>query len=293
MVDKLEGKNRWTELFSLLNASFSAHPESWLQNLRRSGDKISISGTTTRRENVSKIAARLPESKINSVNTSELRGRKIWNFDIELDMPIVDWEELIAADFVLPPAESKTTTSTRTHRYYRPKQTTEVADQNDLPKTEKITAATYRYGMLPPISSELTPNPMNGDVNSDEETHELYLKFIRAINKGNMLEYQFLGHVMIEKYEGTRFASLIRWWVSYRLYLDGQYQAARQSLRKNLAPSDSYYAYSILMDARISFALAETNFMGKYNALMTGYARTAAAKQAGLDLKIIQEELKR
>lgn len=293
VVDKLEGKNRWTELFSLLNASFSAHPESWLQNLRRSGDKISISGTTTKRANVSKIAARLPNSKINSVNVDELRGKIIYNFDIELDMPDVDWEELIAAEFVLPPAESKTTTGTRTHRYYRPKQTTEATTKKDLPQTEKITAATYRYGMLPPISTEFTPSPMNGDINNDEETQELYLKFIRAIDKGNMLEYQFLGHVMIEKYEGTRFASLIRWWVSYRLYLDGQYRAARQSLKDNLTPGDAYYAHSILMDARISFALGETNFMGKYNALLGGYARSAAGKQANIDLRIIQEELKR
>lgn len=293
VVGKLEDKNRWTELFNLLNASFDAHPESWLENLRRNGDKISISGTTTRRENVSKIAARLPASKISSVNISELRGKVIWNFAIEMEMPVVDWEELMAAEFVPPPVESKSTEGSGTHRYYRPQQTTVSTDKNGVSVTEKITATSYRYGMLPPISSELTPGPSNGDINIDEETHELYLKFIRAINKGNMLEYQFLGHVMIEKYEGTRLASLIRWWVSYRLYLDGQYQASRQSLKQNLKPGDQYYAHSILMDARISFALAETNFMGKYQALLGGYARSSAATQANLDLKIIQEELKR
>jgi len=38
--------------------------------------------------------------------------------------------------------------------------------------------------------------------------------------------------------------------------------------------------HSILMDARISFALGETNFMGKYNALLGGYARSGC-RQTG------------
>lgn len=290
VVDKLQDKNGWTELFDLLNTSFASLPESWLTNLKKNGERVNLSGTTTSRTNVSKLAAKLPGCKINSVSMAELRGQKIWNFEMEIDMPKVNWEELIASEYTPLPVETKTGGTTETPRQYRPAQATQTVEKQEAPR---ITSKTYRYGILPRIDAAHTPAPADGDINDNEENKELYDKFTKAISKGNMLEYQFIGHVLIEKNEGTRLASLVRWWVAYRLYLDGQYQASHQSLKPNLKQSDPYYLDSALLEARLAFALKDTTFMSKYQSLLASHSQSLAAKQARIDLKIIEEELRR
>jgi TolA-binding protein len=122
---------------------------------------------------------------------------------------------------------------------------------------------------------------------------EMYLRFVDAIEKGNQLEYRFTGHMILEKYPSSELAGLVRWWVAYRLYMDLEYRLARETLKPNLAVANTYLPHSKLLDARLSFAMAENSFKQKYEDLKAQHPGTQAAKPAAVDLKTIEGEYTR
>ncbi|MCK9558065.1 MAG: hypothetical protein M0R50_08520 [Candidatus Cloacimonetes bacterium] len=278
----LKGKNRWTELFHVINSTFSSHRDSWINNLKQNGEKMSISGTTSQRENVSRLAGGLPNGKINSVARSQIRNHSVWNFEIEFTLPEVDWDDIISSEFTDQESEVTTTSNTGTVVRYKP------VSSRSTSTNGKNKVKVYRYGILPNIEHEYTPGPIGDELAGDEEMKAMYMRFVESIGKGNMLEYRLSAHVFLQKYPHSQLASLIRWWVAYRLYLDREMVAARNSLRPNLVKTDYYLPYSKLLDARISFALAESSFRQKYEELSSQYSSTLAGKQAVIDMYNIE-----
>ena len=279
--DMLKGKNRWTELFHIINTTFNTHRDSWISNLKQSGEKMNISGTTSRRENVSRLAEGLPGGKINSVSRSEIREQSVYNFEIEFNLPEVDWDEIISNDFSEQSGETSTAPSSGSTPKYRP-----VSSRS--PKNGQNKVKVYHYGILPNIEHDFTPGPIGDELINDEDMKAEYLRFVESIGKGNMLEYRLAAHLFLQKYPHSQLASLIRWWVAYRLYLDRELVAARNSLRPNLVKTDYYLPYSKLLDARISFASAESSFKQKYEELSRQYSSSPAGRQAAIDLQNIE-----
>ena len=290
VVGVLKDKNRWTELFDIINATFSSHRDSWITNLKQDGEKLSITGTTSRRDYVSRLAEGLPDCKINSVSQDQIRNRDVWNFQMELSLPELNWEDIIMAEFVMPDTVAQKQQSSTSYRQYRPKKAT---SSNGKIKSNGNGKKSYRYAVLPYMRNDYTPGPNSDELNYDSEMNESYLRFVEAIEKGNQLEYRFTGHMILEKYPDSELASLVRWWVAYRLYLDLEYRLARETLRANLNKSGEYLPYSKLLDARLSFALAESEFKDKYNQIISKHPGTPAAKQAALDIKTIEGEYTR
>lgn len=286
IVQSLDGKNRWTELFNILNSAFSSYPESWLSNLKQEEGMLSLTGTTTKRQNVTRICDKLPGGAVLGVTMGEIHGRKVWNFEMSMEMPEVNWSEIIAEGYLL--ATSSGSDAQRGGRRYFGAGKRVVAAQKEESK-----GYVYRFGKLNPMDHENTPAPVNNDVQQDDESYPLYVKFVNAVNRGNMLDYQLVGHALITKYPNTRFASLISWWVSYRLYLDGEYEAALRTIRPILIEEDFYYPDSLLLDARLSFAMGDRTFKDKFELLLNRYPQSPAARQGRKDLKLIEEELKR
>lgn len=283
VVDRLEGKNRWTELFNLLNGSFNTYKDSWISNLRQADNRIAITGVCSRRDYVSRLADTLPQSRISSVTRARIRNRDVWAFEMDFAMPEVDWAGIIEQEYQPPPEDILP------HRpgTYRNRA---ISRDNRSPIS---TAArkSYRYGILPRIRDDLTPGPIESELNENPAMMEAYRNFITAISKGNMLEYRFMAHVFINEYPESKMLSMIRWWTAYRLYVDRDILQARYTLQPNVKRIDDYQVYSLLLEARIAFALGEPHFEDLFQNLIRQYPKSPAATQARLDLKLINEEL--
>lgn len=281
----LKDKNRWTEMFDLLNDTFNTYKESWISNLKQNGDRISISGITSERHHVSRLAARLPESSIRSVSNSKIRDQVVWNFEIDFSLPEVDWMQKIASEYVPPRKSSRpaSSSSTSTQVNVAPK---EPEAQAPLP-----TPVNYRFGMLPRMQEQYIPASHSEELKQDAELAEQFAAFVSAINKGNMLEYRFIGYSLINSYPDSELLPLIRWWLAYRLYLDREFTLAEQILEPNLNRPDSYTPYSLLMRARLEYATKDRNFLQTYNRLIELYPESKARQQAEMDLTQIKAEV--
>jgi len=283
----LKDKNRWTELFDIINSTFSTHRDSWISNLKKDGENLSITGVSSRRDYVSRLAEGLPNCKITSVTKAAVRNRTVWAFEMHFELPQLNWEDILLEDFVPPDTLMTSTSSPRTYRKYVPKKQVTKKTTNGNGKKS------YRYAVLPYIKNEYTPGPAGDEMTYDPEMQEMYLRFVDAIEKGNQLEYRFTGHMILEKYPSSELAGLVRWWVAYRLYMDLEYRLARETLKPNLAVANTYLPHSKLLDARLSFAMAENSFKQKYEDLKAQHPGTQAAKQAAVDQKTIEGEYTR
>lgn len=282
VVNRLEGKNRWTELFNLLNGSFNTYRDSWISNLRQAEDRIAITGICSRRDYVSRLADTLPDSRISSVTRARIRNRDVWAFEMDFAMPAVDWAAIIEQEYVPPPEDAIP---------HKPGTYRNRAIKDKRTQISTTSRKSYRYGILPRMRDDLTPGPIESELNENPALMEAYRNFISAIGKGNMLEYRFMAYVFINEYPESRMLPMIRWWTAYRLYVDRDITQARLTLQPNLKRNDEYYVYSLLLEARIAFALGEAQFDDLYQNLIRQYPKSPAAQQARLDLKLINEEL--
>jgi len=283
----LEGKNRWTEMFDILNSTFDTYRQSWISNLRQSGEQISITGITSEREYVSRLAARLHQSGIRRVTNSKIRDQVVWNFEIDFTLPEVDWVDVIASEYSPPPQPARTTSTA-------PRSTPQVArskSQETRQEAPPPEPKNYKFGMLPKLEDQNTPGPVTEQLKQNPEFAKLYTTFVSAINKGNMLEYRFIGHSLINGYPESELLPLVRWWLAYRLYLDREFKLAGQILEPNLKQADSYYPYSLLIRARLYYATQNRRFIQIYENLIEQYPDSAASRQAKLDLARIEKEV--
>ncbi|HRR00806.1 MAG TPA: hypothetical protein P5518_05735 [Candidatus Cloacimonas sp.] len=293
----LQGKNRWTEMFNVLNTGFASQPSSWISNLKKADkeDRIVITGTTTRRENIAKIANSLPNSRISKVTNADIRKKKVWNFEMDFDLPEVDWVHDIENEFIQenpevveriiakPKSKSK---SVRTS--VKPVITNGTLSKAVSTKSNGI-GINYNYGVLPLINSDYLPQPIGNELANNRKLASEYQNFLSSINKVNMLEYRFLGQKILAKYEDSSILPLIRWWIAYRLYCDKDYRTASMYLEPNLRTRDYYYPYSVLLQARIDFASENDRFQQLYDSIISQYPDSDVYKQASIDLKYIRE----
>jgi len=279
---KLEGKNRWTELFDVLNSTFATHSQSWISNMRHSNSQISITGITSDRENVSRLAARLPESKIRRVTNSRIRDQVVWNFEMDFVLPELDWVETIAKEYMPAAQSTAARPRTRSSRSMRP-QTQEQLEQ----------AINYAFGILPRIEQPNVPVLDESRTDYSPKALALYRDFAKAINKGNMLEYRFIGHSLIHNYPDSDLIPLTRWWLAYRLYLDREFRLAEDVLRPNLQKADDYHSHNLLLKARLDFVAENRRFLKIYESILLDHPESAAARQAELDLAFIEKGAER
>ncbi|MEN6444666.1 MAG: hypothetical protein ABFC98_01315 [Candidatus Cloacimonas sp.] len=291
----LTGKNRWTEMFDILNASFSSHPSSWLTNLKKADkeNRIFISGTTSRRENIGRLANSLPDARISKVTNAEIRRKKIWNFEMDFTLPEVDWVQGIESEFAEENPEliqKITTTPKPTSAKTRPKAVNGNTSYHKAvsTKTNGLGIA-YNYGVLPLILPENIPQPVGNELGNNRNLAKDFQDFLASINKVNMLDYRFQGHKLLTKYEDSSLIPLIRWWIAYRLYCDEDYKTASLTLEPNLRTTDYYYPYSVLLQARIDFATGNSRFQQLYDSLISQYPNSDIYRQAITDLKNIRE----
>ncbi|MCF7919952.1 MAG: hypothetical protein K9N06_08570 [Candidatus Cloacimonetes bacterium] len=83
----------WSQIFEKLSHEFKNYPVSWLTNIQGNDAGFSITGTTTKQENIVHFAGIFPEGTIKSVQNSDYEDRTIWTFDIKYSydpaLPIV------------------------------------------------------------------------------------------------------------------------------------------------------------------------------------------------------------
>jgi len=269
-------------MFDILNSTFNTYKHSWISNLRHSGNQISITGITSDREHVSRLAANLPNSRIRRVTNSKIRDQVVWIFEMDFSLPELDWVDLISAEY-----RPQTTAQSR----YRPARSTRSVAPEAREQLEP--AIRYEYGMLPRFNSENTPELDSPEVAYNEAALELYNKFAKAINKGDMLEYRFIGHSIINNHPESRLIPLVRWWLAYRLYLDQEFRLADDVLKPNLQRADRYHSYNLLLKARLDYVAENRRFLQLYESLLVDHPHSRAARQAELDLAIIEKGAER
>ena len=291
----LKGKNRWTEMFNVLNSGFANQPSSWISNLKKADkeDRIVINGTTTRRENIARIANSLPNSRISKVTNADIRKKKVWNFEMDFDLPEVDWVYDIENEFIQENpevlekiiAKPKTKTAV-THA--KPVITNGTLSKAVSTKSTGL-GISYNYGVLPLINADNLPQPVGNELASNRNLTKDFQNFLSSINKVNMMEYRFLGQKILSKYEDSSLLPLIRWWIAYRLYCDKDFKTAAVYLEPNLRTRDSYYPYSVLLQARIDFATGNDRFQQFYDSIISQYPDSDVYRQANIDLKNIRD----
>ncbi|HNQ44117.1 MAG TPA: hypothetical protein PKI59_06795, partial [Candidatus Cloacimonadota bacterium] len=286
----LEGKNAWTELLSVLNRTFMNNPTSWLNNLKKDKDRLQISGSTTRSKNVVNISNALTSSQIRKVTTSTIRGNNIWSFEIGFDMFSVDWLSEIESELqelldikkdALAESTDPTTTDVK-------KSTTFSVKPGIIKPAQTKTDGKGRV-ILPLLAEQYTPVPADDDLKENPDATAAYTSFVSAINKGNMWDYRDLGQKFFTNYPTSSLASLTRWWLAYRLYIDKEYRLATQYLEPLLRSGDKYYHYALLLQARIDYANNSARYKEWYNILKTDYTRSPLMNQVKQDLDMIEK----
>lgn len=273
----LKGKNRWTEVFNRINSTFALYPKSWISNMKQNGDRLSITGITARREHVSRLAEGLPDGRIRRVTHSKIKDQTVWNFEMDFVLPEVDWEEFLSSqDAVNTETEPTSSRSIAT------------AKPRPAPAAETIKSNGYKYGQLPEILQANTPGPDEDELRQNKEFARSFQSFMEAVHQGNMLEYRFIGYAITNKYPQSSHLSLTRWWLAYRLYQEKEYTLAEEYLNSNLCQYDRYHPDSLLLKARLSYALSKPDYKQYYQTLREEYPRSKAAAQAALDLKYIE-----
>ena len=98
MKSLYNNKAIWSQIMEKLTQEFEKYPVSWLSNIQGNQGGFTISGSTTKRENIVKISNSFPDGTIKSVMSAEWEKRTIWNFEIRYSylpaLPIVQsWSD--------------------------------------------------------------------------------------------------------------------------------------------------------------------------------------------------------
>ncbi|HRX75956.1 MAG TPA: hypothetical protein P5342_00750 [Candidatus Cloacimonadota bacterium] len=272
----LEGKNYWTHLLDMINASFRAHPTSWLTNLKRDKSQLFISGVTSNRAHVIAFANSLPGSSIRKVAHARIRDNDIWVFEITFTAPKVAWMEDIEQQMRemlesrKQSGESATTATPATSNELKsvvPAQVVETNLQPKPPAATKPVQAQVQKLHLAPIDSSLSPDADPAILAIDEGISEQYQSFVAAVNMGNMWEYRKQGYRFLSVNGSHPLSPIVRWWMAYRLYLDREYTLAQEFLNENLNGSSDLHTISLLLQARLYLARGDASYIELYDSL--------------------------
>jgi len=286
----LDGKNAWTELLDILNRRFANLPVSWLTNLKKTGERISVSGITTNRNHILSVANVLPNSGITKVTEAEIQDRRVWNFEIMADMPTKDWVAEIENDL-------KKLMEMKAQYGEDPNQLNPVAtvDGKATPAAsgpQKASTAKIKnlspYRGLSPLPEAMMPQvPDSIEKKGGEELKEYYA-FIASVNRGNMWDYRDLGVKFLNKNAKGDLANLVRWYMAYRLYIDKEFNLVNVYNEPLLASSNTLYPWALLVAARTDYARGFSSYKNRYSILKNDYARHKINTQIKDDLKVIE-----
>ncbi|PKN80977.1 MAG: hypothetical protein CVU48_00135 [Candidatus Cloacimonetes bacterium HGW-Cloacimonetes-1] len=289
----LAGKNPWTEILNTGNKTFAKNPTSWLLNLKQDKETFILAGVTTRRDNIVRFANEFTNSKIQKVVAFKVRNQTIWQFEISADLPKIDWIGSIQKDIEQLRALQQ--------HFGEDTSTPEIKPKSELkhtkvkpasPSQTVTTAKTDKQGrvLLPPIQQANCPVPTDYLSSGDGEDVKDYRIFVTSINKGNIWEYRDKGVKFMNNHADSPLIPAVRWWLSYRLYLDKELQLGTQYLEPLLRTSDSYYPYALLLQARIDYLSGSRRYEEIYKQLRYEFGRHAIADQVNSDWSLITGE---
>jgi len=287
----LENKNPWTEVLTIGNRVFAGQPQSWLDNLKVDKGSLYLSGFTTRRAAVIEFANAFADSKIRKVKYNLIRNTSVWEFEIVCSLPTVDWigliekdvEELVKLKLSYGEERQPQGTSEKskgTLSALKPLSPVKVSNSKLVDKRGKA--------ILPVLPQSSCPVPRDELTNGDGEDVKDYFKFVASANRGNIWEYRDMGTKFIVRHKGSELLPAVRWWMSYRLYLDKEYMLASQYLEPLLSSSDRYQPYALLLKARIDYASGSSHYKDYYDLLQIDYGRHDIIAQVNVDLELIK-----
>jgi len=284
MKNVLEGKNPWTEVLGKLNRRFAERPVSWLTNLRKAGEQLSIAGTTTNRSNILEFAALFPNGQINKVAQAKIKDTTVWQFEITSDFPEVDWwgdiqrdlEELMAMKKMYGEDTSGGQTGSAL-----PGATANVPPGTAITPIVKSLAP---YKGLKPIPSELMPKPTERELKSAAAEMGDYNAFITAINRGNMWEYRDLASKFISKYRKSPLLPYVRWHMANRMFIDSGWDMVTFYTEPLITVRDEIYPYALLVRARTHYVRGNGMYKDEYSELKDDFSRHPLYKVIAEDL---------
>ncbi|MDD4309842.1 MAG: hypothetical protein PHO32_05635 [Candidatus Cloacimonetes bacterium] len=289
----LDNQNPWTEVLSIGNKTFAGQPLSWLNNLKKDKEELFLAGVTTRRAGIIEFANAFPDSKIRKVIHSKIRGKSVWNFELTSAIPKVDWTAMIDEDvqYLLSLKESVGEEQQKAADAAAEKQEPGKPAKLIAPQRVATKKTTDKRGriILPLLPQSSCPTPQDELTTGEGEDIQAYLKFVVSINRGNIWEYRDMGQRFITRYRSSQLLPAVRWWMSYRLYLDKEYILAKQYLEPMLESSDRYQPYSLLLQARIDYASGGSRYKEFYNLLKNDYGRHSLMAQVAEDLSLIDK----
>jgi TolA-binding protein len=77
-----DNKAIWSHIFEKLSVGFAKYPTSWLTNIQGNDGGFTVTGSTTKRENIVKFSGLFPDGTIKSVQGRDYEDRTLWLFDI-------------------------------------------------------------------------------------------------------------------------------------------------------------------------------------------------------------------
>jgi Tfp pilus assembly protein PilN len=292
----LENKNPWSEILSTLNRSLAGKTTSWLRSLNVDKERLIFNGLTTRRANVIGISEALPNSQIRKVVHNLIRGNNVWAFELNSDLPKVDWNSEIDKDLEhlrsmkinFGEAAALEATSEGQTASLSPLKLLAPAAKTRDPKTDKKGNV-----ILPPLPQESCPSPQEELTKGDAEDIKAYRKFVAASNRESTWYYRDAGIQFLSKHKGSKLAPVVRWWLCYRLYLEKEYDLARKHLEPMLQTYDRYHPYAVLLKARLDYASGLGSYKESYDLLNNDYRRHVLMKQVNADLALIGKGVKK
>lgn len=291
----LDKKNPWTEALAILNRSLSGKPTSWLQSLKLDKDRLYFNGATTQRANIIGISEALPNSQIRKVVHSKIRDVNIWNFELTGDLPSVDWSEEINRDLE-ELRKMKSSYGEAQEAQAQEEAKTQLSPLKLIaPSASGSTVQKDKKGnvILPPLPQESCPTPREETTKGEGDDVKAYRNFVEASNRVNSWDYRDAGTKFLQSFPKSELAPAVRWWLSYRLYLDKDYSLANKFLSPMLTMDDRYHPYALLLQARMHYAWGSGNYKESYATLKSDYGRHALIKQVNSDLDLIGKGAKK
>lgn len=286
----LDGKNPWTEVLEIINRRVAGLPITWLTNLKKTGERLNLSGITTNRNHILSLAGALPNSEIMKVTEAEIKDRRVWNFEIGSDLPSKDWIAEIEQDLKKlmdmkkaygedPSIASPATTEKGT------KPGVVLGPQKAATAQVKSLAP---YKGLSPIQDRYLPQVPDDVAKKGGPELDAYYAFIASINRGNMWEYRDLGVKFLNNNTKGYLSMLVRWHMAYRFYIDKEFNLVNTYNEQLLAGSTELYPWALLLAARTDYARGYSAYKDKYYTLKNDYARHPISGQIKEDLRVIE-----
>ncbi len=269
----LQNKNPWTEVLRILIQDLRRRPGTWLTNLRLDKNTLFISGYTSERRHVLGVSELFSNTRISKVTHSQVRYRSVWQFEMNCDLPTIDWFGLIEADLeklirmkeVYGEKQAAESPKPGTARVLKPASPPE-------PEQETVKAVPKPPSFLGSMPDAYMLEPTDAMMEQiDRSERNDYLAFLTATQKGSTWHYRDLGIRFAKNYPNSQLITFVRWNLAHRYYLDKEYMYAMQHLDPLIRNHNEYYPYALALGARIEFASGSGRYREFYNILRSDY----------------------